>query len=135
MATITISLMDPPYETETTTTAFRIMDAAIRKGHAVNVFAYEGAVNLGFSKQAPHPNAVHGRDVEQEDHPLPKDWVANIRAVAASKGATLDWINCGLCEDERGANDSIEGIRRGTPGDLWKWTQASTNTLVIPTRS
>ena len=27
--TLTLALMDPPYETETTTTAFRILDAAL----------------------------------------------------------------------------------------------------------
>jgi tRNA 2-thiouridine synthesizing protein D len=35
--TLTVALMDPPYETETTTTAFRIIDAALRQGHHVNV--------------------------------------------------------------------------------------------------
>jgi tRNA 2-thiouridine synthesizing protein D len=43
-------------------------------------------------------------------------------------------VNCGLCVDERGAGDSIEGVRRGTPGDFWKMAESSDNTLVIPTR-
>ena len=47
---ITIALMDPPYSSGTTTTALRIMDAALRKGINVNVFAYEGAVNLTAEK-------------------------------------------------------------------------------------
>ena len=32
MATLTIALMDSPYESGTTTTALRIADAAVRKG-------------------------------------------------------------------------------------------------------
>lgn len=43
---LTLALMDAPYESERSTTAFRIVDAALRKGHTVRVFAYEGAVNL-----------------------------------------------------------------------------------------
>ena len=64
--TLTFALMDPPYESARTTTALRLIDIAARRGYAVNVFAYEGAVLLPFSKQQPHPNAVHGRSVEEE---------------------------------------------------------------------
>jgi tRNA 2-thiouridine synthesizing protein D len=51
--------------------------------------------------QSAHPNAVHGRDVEEEHHPLPKDWVSALMAKAKAKGVELDWVNCGLCVDER----------------------------------
>ena len=115
--TITIAIMDAPYESARSTTALRLIDLAARRGYHVNVFAYEGAVSVPFAKQAPHPNAVHGRDVAEEDHPNPKDWV-----------------QCGLCVDERGVAESIPGTRRGSPADFWKFVQESDNTLVIPTR-
>jgi tRNA 2-thiouridine synthesizing protein D len=57
MATITIGIMDPPYESANTPTAFRLVDAAIRKGHNVNVFCYEGATALGYAGQKQHPCA------------------------------------------------------------------------------
>jgi len=41
--TLTITLMDAPYEKASTTTALRIVSAALKKGIHVNVFAYEGA--------------------------------------------------------------------------------------------
>lgn len=132
--TLTFVLMDPPYEDARTTTALRLLDLAVRRGYDVNVFAYEGAVSIPFAKQAPHPNAVHGRDVEQEDHPNPKDWVAAIFREASEHGARLDWVQCGLCVDERGAGECIEGPRRGTPADLVKFAETSDNTLVIATR-
>ena len=65
--TLTFLLMDPPYENARSTTALRLIDVALRRGFDVNVFAYEGAVALPFAKQAPHANAVHGRDVAAED--------------------------------------------------------------------
>jgi tRNA 2-thiouridine synthesizing protein D len=100
----------------------------------VNVFAYEGAVALSFAKQAQHPNAVHGRDVAQEDHPLSKNWIAALMAHARTRGADLNWVNCGLCVDERGVGEAIEGARRGSPADCWKMAQQSNAMLVIPTK-
>jgi tRNA 2-thiouridine synthesizing protein D len=132
--TLTFLLMDAPYENARSTTALRLVDAAIRKGCNVNVFAYEGAVCLPFARQQPHANAVHGCDVTQEDHPNPKDWIAALASAAESNGLKLDWINCGLCVDERGAGECIQGVRRGSPADFWKLVESSTGTLVIPTK-
>ena len=132
--TLTFVLMDAPYENARTTTAFRLIDAALRKGHDVKVFCYEGAVGLSFAKQAQHPNAVHGRDAAQEDHPNPKDWIVALQQAAAKSGSKLEWMNCGLCVDERGVGEAIAGVTRGSPVDLWKSSEASDNTLVIPTR-
>lgn len=131
--TLTFVLMDAPFESSRTATALRVIDRAIQRGCHVNVFAYEGAVLLPFKHQQQHPNAVHGRDAAEEDHPLPREWVAGMIATAAEKGVDFQWINCGLCVDERGAGDSIDGVQRGTPADLWKMASASDNTLVVAT--
>jgi tRNA 2-thiouridine synthesizing protein D len=133
MTTLTFALMDAPYETGRTTTAMRLLDIAARRGYTINVFAYEGAVYLPFSRQAPHPNAVHGHDIEEENHPLPKDWIAALMREAKKSGGELTWINCGLCVDERGADEAIDGVKRGTPADLWQLACESDNTLIIPT--
>jgi len=132
--TLTFALMDPPYENARSTTALLLIDIAARRGYDVKVFAYEGAVCLPFARQAAHPNAVHGRDVEEEDHPLPREWVAAVMAASERNGGHVDWVNCGLCVDERGVDEAIAGVRRGTPGDFWKMASESDNTLVIPTR-
>ena len=132
--TLTFALMDAPYESARSTTAFRLMDIAARRGYDANVFAYEGAVCLPFAEQKAHPNAVHGREAEDEHHPLPKDWVTALMAEAKKNGGNLDWVNCGLCVDERGVAEAVEGVRRGTPGDLWQMAGASDNTLIIGTR-
>lgn len=131
---LTFAIMDGPYEQERTVTAMRILDVAARRGYEVTVFAYEGAVSLAFAKQARHANAVHGRDQEEEDHPLPREWVAALLETAQKNGGKIDWINCGLCVDERGVGDAVAGTRRGSPADLLKAAEASDNTLVIGTR-
>lgn len=132
--TLTVALMDPPYESESSTTALRIIDAALRKRHNVRVFAYEGAVNLTMKAQQPHANPAKGTTVEEEQHPTTKDWVAALFKLAEKSGTKLDWINCGLCVDERGAGDWIEGPRRGGPKDFLEASLASDATLVIPTK-
>lgn len=132
--TLTIALMDPPYDSANSTTALRIIHSALEQGNNVNVFAYEGAVNLTMKAQQPHANPVKGTTVEQEQHPVPKDWIASLFRLAAKKGVKLDWNNCGLCVDERGAGDWIEGPRRGSPKDFLEASNGSTTTLVIPTK-
>jgi tRNA 2-thiouridine synthesizing protein D len=131
---LTFLLMDAPYENARSTTALRLVDAALRRGLDVNVFAYEGAVGLPFTRQAPHANAVHGRDVVEEDHPNPKDWIAALFEEAGRRGARLDWVQCGLCVDERGTGEWVAGPRRGSPADFLKFVEESDNTLVIPTK-
>jgi tRNA 2-thiouridine synthesizing protein D len=127
-------LMDPPFESARTVTAFRLIQAAIALGHDVKVFAYEGAVSLSFARQTAHANAVHGRDVQAEDHPLPRDLIARLQADATARGVKLEWVNCGLCVDERGVGETAADVRRGSPADFWKMVGESGNALVIPTR-
>src|SRR5919108_2821988 len=130
--TLTFALMDAPFENARTTTALRLIDIAVRRGHDINVFAYEGAVYLPFAAQKQHANAVHGHDLAQEDHPLPREWVSAVMEEAARNGGKLDWVNCGLCGDERGALEAVAGVRRGSPADFWQMASAPDNVLVIP---
>lgn len=130
---LTLALMDPPYESANTTTALRIISAALEKGIDVNVFAYEGAVCLPLKDQAPHANPVKGTTVEEEAHPTTKAFVSALLEMGKDK-PLLTWVNCGLCVDERGATNVVEGIKRGSPADFFKMASESTNTLVIPTK-
>lgn len=131
--TLTVALMDPPYESANSTTAFRIISAALRKGIHVNVFAYEGAVCLPLKDQAPHANPVKGTSVEEEEHPTTRSFVSSLLEIGGGD-PQLTWVNCGLCVDERGASNAVEGVRRGSPADFLKMAEGSTNTLVIPTK-
>ena len=131
---LTFLLMDAPYEQSRTATAFRLLSAAVERGIGVRVFAYEGAVSLPVTQQKPHANALHGRSLEEEAHPTPHLWVSALMEAAKEKGVEMDWVNCGLCVDERGATDVVAGVRRGSPADFWKMATETANTVVIPTR-
>jgi len=132
--TLTIALMDAPYESARSATALRLIGIAAQRGYNINVFAYEGAVALPFARQQAHPNAVHGRDVTEENHFVPKNVIAALAHEAERNGGKMDWVNCGLCVDERGVAEAVEPVHRGTPADFWKMAEASDNTLVIATR-
>src|SRR5258705_5075045 len=131
--TLTLALMDPPYESPNSTTALRIIATALEKAIHVNVFAYEGAVCLPLKDQAPHANPVKGTTVDQEEHPTTKAFVSSLLAIG-NGNPLLTWVNCGLCVDERGAGNVVEGVKRGSPADFLKMAQKSTSTLVIPTK-
>jgi tRNA 2-thiouridine synthesizing protein D len=131
--TLTLALMDPPYESANSTTAFRIIYAALEQGINVNVFAYEGAVCLALKDQAPHANPVKETSIDEEEHPTTRAFVSSLLTMGADK-PRLTWVNCGLCVDERGAANAVDGVRRGSPADFFKMVGESTNTLVIPTK-
>ena len=132
--TLSLAIMDAPYESANSTTALRIIHSALNQGHNVDVFAYEGAVNLTMKEQTPHANSIKGTTVEQENHPTTKDWIAALFQLARERGVTLTWINCGLCVDERGAGNWIDGVQRGGPADFITSVKNSDAALVIPTR-
>lgn len=132
--TLALAIMDSPYESANSTTALRIVQTALNNGHNVMVFAYEGAVNLTMKDQKPHENGIKGTTLAEENHPLTKDWIVELFQLAAVKGVTLDWVNCGLCVDERGAGNWIEGPRRGAPKDFIEAVKNSDGAIVIPTR-
>src|SRR5256885_11549315 len=92
--TLTLALMDPPYESANSTTALRIISAALKKGIHVNVFAYEGAVCLPLKDQTPHANPVKGTSVEEEDHPTTKRFVGSLLEIGSGE-PLLTWVNCG----------------------------------------
>ncbi|MBP6219073.1 MAG: DsrE family protein [Oligoflexales bacterium] len=130
----TFVLMDPPFESARTTTAMRLIHAAVCNGLDVKVFAYEGAVFLPLASQKAHANSIHGRGPEEENHPLTKDWVSSLAEEAVRRGGSMEWVNCGLCVDERGAQDVVPAVRRGSPLDLLQFSEISDQVLVIPTR-
>lgn len=132
---ITFAFMDPPYESARTSFFFRMLQEVILAGHHVYVFAYEGATSLSCAQQRPHANVIHGRDARDEDHPLPSQWVVRLRELAECKGSDFAWVNCGLCADERGVIDVVDGVKRGSPEDFYNMLAASDNALVIGTRS
>jgi tRNA 2-thiouridine synthesizing protein D len=77
---------------------------------------------------------VHGKNVAEENHPTTKDQVTALLALAAKSGGKVDWVNCGMCVDERGVGEFVADTRRGSPADFHSFCEASDNVLAIPTK-
>ena len=133
--TLTFMLMDAPFENARTTTAMRLIDIAARRGYDINVFAYEGAVSLPFAGQKQHANAVHGHDVVQEDHPLPREWVEAVMQEAAQerRPRRLGQLRPVRRRARRRSMRSPASAA-ARPADFWKMATSSDNTLVIATK-
>ena len=133
---IALLFMDGPYESANSTTAVRIIDAALRRGMDVHVTAYEGAVAYSVAAVRRSSNPTHAPgDSARQRRATSKDFVRALMRAAADRGVKLDWLRIGECEDERGVyGDQLEGTRRGTPADFVDQIGRSGNVLVIPTR-
>jgi tRNA 2-thiouridine synthesizing protein D len=125
--------MDPPYESSNTATAFRLIEATLKRGDKVHVFAYEGATALTFKHQKGHPNPVKDTSVEEEKHPLTKDLVTGLFEIAKQNNTELKWINCGFCVDERGVGEWDNGPERGGPPHFAEMYKNSDKTIVVST--
>jgi tRNA 2-thiouridine synthesizing protein D len=128
--TIMVTIMDIPYESADSTTALHIIHAALKEGHNVRVFAMEGAANLTNTHQPP-VNSIKETSVEEERQTATKDRAASLFQLAKQQGVKLDWVNCGLCVDDREAGDSPEGLRPVGPKDLVDASLGSDATMVI----
>src|SRR5919106_3755891 len=112
--TLMVAIMDIPYESADSSTALHIIHAALKEGHNVRVFAYEGATDLTTKKQQPPANPAKETSDEEEQHTVTKDRAASLFELAKHQGVKLDWVNCGLFVDDRG----VEGRRDVGPEDL-----------------
>ena len=87
------------------------------------MFAYEGAVSLSMAEQKPHPNPVKGTSVEEEAHPTTKEWVGELFRCYPDQ---LEWVNCGLCVDERGGNNRSTVLNEADRKTSRQWCSAPT---------
>ncbi len=74
--TADLAIMDAPYEAAASTTAFRIIAAALGAASTSTSSPTRARSALTQKDQAPHANPVKGTTVEQEEHPTTKDLVA-----------------------------------------------------------
>ncbi|MHA1965453.1 MAG: DsrE/DsrF/TusD sulfur relay family protein [Candidatus Thorarchaeota archaeon] len=106
---ILIILNDPPYGTERSYNGLRLT-MSLRKDYPdlkVNVFLMGDAVSCAVSGQKT-PDGYYNLE-------------RMIRALVTKK---VEIICCGTCLNTRGLSDDylLSGVKRGTMGDLVKWT-------------
>ena len=127
--TLTFALMDAPFRSARSTTALRLIDAATRRGYAVNVFAYEGAVLL--------PLRPAGKARQCRARPRRRRR-KTIRCRANGSAALIAEADRQRRQARLGQLRTVRrrtwccggdpGVRRGSPADFWKMATASDGT-------
>jgi hypothetical protein len=69
-------------------------------------------------RHTPHPNPGTTGTSPKENHPITKNQLAALLAEAERNGGKVDWVNCGMCVDERGVGEFVSGTRRSAPADF-----------------
>ena len=91
--TLTFALMDPPFESARSTTALRLIDAALRRGHTSRL-RIRGGGALAFARSSHPMRCTDGssrRGPSSAARWSPRLWPPRKRRTR------LEWVNCGLC--------------------------------------
>ncbi len=125
-------MMGAPYQSETVTSLFRMVNAALAGGHHVTVWTCGHATGLSQSTL-----------VRPKDSFLPKEAEAFnpntaelIQALFRRHGARqLDWLVCRYCMEERGATQQIEQVKVKISATFQHYLSSADVSLVLGVKS
>jgi hypothetical protein len=108
--TIFLIVMGAPYESELTTTLFRLLDAALARGHRLIVWSCGASTTLTLESLG----ECKPRNVMRHEVVYPST-ARLVRTMMARYGERLEWHICQQCMEERGTTGQIEGVRIQPP--------------------
>ncbi len=103
--TIFLVVMGAPYESELTTTLFRLVDAALARRHKLLVWTCGGSTTLTMRQL--------GESKPRNPLQLNADYPSAprlVRALLKRGDGDMQWLVCRQCMDERGAMDQIKEV-------------------------
>lgn len=131
---IFIGMMGLPFRDETVTTLFRLADAALAAGHAVDVWCCGGATHLSSSSLGvtkPRDITSLGTDLAEREHATT---AALIAALGSAYPATLSWYVCRHCAEEHGAGEPVHPARIRPSLQFTRVFERADVTMVIGTK-
>lgn len=121
-----ITFTAPPYDSDVTTTVFRLLDASLRRGATVQVWACGYATTLTQSSlgELKPPDVMNLRKV----YPSTASMVSGLLDAYPD---TFAWQVCRFCSEDRGALDHIDGVPVRSFSRFPRRVEASATTIYI----
>lgn len=124
--TIFFAALGAPFESDSTTTLFRLIDAALARQHTVIVWTCGGATTLTLQTLGDR----RPRNFLNFDAEYPST-AKLVRALLDGSDGRLHWHICRHCMEERGATEQIEGVKIQPPFRFFHFLEQADASLVI----
>lgn len=126
-------MMGTPFQSETTTSLFRMVEGALCQGHKVTVW------NCGHATGLSQSTLVRPRDfLLPKSEPASNHSTAElIQALFRKHGqdGRLEWLVCRYCMEERGATNQIPEAKVKIPYTFQHYLSAAEVSLVLGVKS
>jgi hypothetical protein len=127
-------MMGTPFQTETTTSLFRMVESALAKGHRVTVW------NCGYATGLSQSSLVRPRDSfaapeDQTHNPTTAELIQGLMRRYGGGGQKLDWLVCRYCMEERGATQQIPEAKVKIPFTFQHYLSEADVSLVLGVKS
>lgn len=126
-------MMGTPFQSETVTSLFRMVEAALAAGHKVTVWNCGHATGLSQSSLVRPRDFFLPKDAEVHNPTTAELIQALFRRYAA--GDQIEWLVCRFCMEERGATQQIPQAKVKIPFTFQHYLSAADVSLVLGVKS
>lgn len=126
-----LGLMGSPYESDWTTTFFRLLDDTLKRGCDVNVWTCGNSTSITSRLMHRDPDPIHP---DSPSHHCAHSIPALAARYLEKYPGQLRWYVCRYCMEERGATEQIDGIEIKLPFSFDTYLNQAEQALVFGTK-
>ncbi|WP_027799216.1 hypothetical protein [Paraburkholderia dilworthii] len=130
---IFFGMMGTPFQSETVTSLFRMVDSALSKGHRVTVWNCGYATGLSQSSLIRPPDSFATAETVG-GNPTTAEVIQALMRKYGGDGR-LDWLVCRYCMEERGATQQIPEAKIKIPFTFQHYLSKADVSLVLGVKS
>lgn len=127
-------MMGTPFQTDTVTSLFRMVESALEQGHAVTVWNCGHATGLSQVTLARPRDFFAGKDDAAQANPTTAELIQALHRRYEGSGR-LEWLVCRYCMEERGTTAQIPEARVKIPFSFQHYLSAADVSLVLGVKS
>lgn len=130
---IFFGMMGTPFQSETVTSLFRMVESALSKGHHVTVWNCGYATGLSQSSLV-RPRDSFARTETVSANPTTTEMIQALMRRYGQEGL-LDWLVCRYCMEERGTTQQIPEAKVKIPFTFQHYLSEADFSLVLGVKS